>query len=227
MAQSSMHKFKKMQQMNQTRCDRAAARSRRAVARPNRELGPRVTRATARSHEGFVRWRDGDRDRTVMACGRMGCHLDIVGNLLLWWLVFELILESPPMLELRVFYGIPIHIQQVPKSSDASSDSPKVLILTAFSGIPNLVCLPGGRPAAALATGSEFLNFQNKDSIVIEESKPEVRLTPGFRQQEMCHRACNQLKIPSIKLGSFSLGIEILWLTNGCENIGVAMVEYQ
>ncbi|MED6222736.1 hypothetical protein PIB30_067243 [Stylosanthes scabra] len=50
----------------------------------------------------------------------------------------------------------------------------------------------------------------------------------GVRQQERCrHRACNQLKIPSIKLGSFSLGIEIFWLVNGCENIGVAMVEYR
>ncbi|MED6189210.1 hypothetical protein PIB30_093666, partial [Stylosanthes scabra] len=84
-----------------------------------------------------------------------------------------------------------------------------------------------GRLVAALATGSEFLDFQNRDSIVVEESKPEVRLTAGFRQQERCHRACNRLKIPSIKLGSFSLGIEILWLANGCENIGVAMVEYR
>ncbi|MED6126058.1 hypothetical protein PIB30_074715 [Stylosanthes scabra] len=81
-----------------------------------------------------------------------------------------------------------------------------------------------GRPVAALATGLEFLNFQNIDSIIVEESKPIVRLTAGFRQQERCHRACNQLKIPSIKLVSFSIGIEILWL-NGCENIGVAMVE--
>ncbi|MED6165292.1 hypothetical protein PIB30_098187 [Stylosanthes scabra] len=32
------------------------------------------------------------------------------------------------------------------------------------------------------------------------------------------------VKIPSIELGSFSLGIEILWLANGCENIEVAMV---
>ncbi|MED6140863.1 hypothetical protein PIB30_097566, partial [Stylosanthes scabra] len=79
-----------------------------------------------------------------------------------------------------------------------------------------------GRPAAAPTTGSEFLNFQNKDSI-----KTELRLTAEFRQQERCHRACNQLKIPSIELGSFSLGIEILWLANGCENIGVAMVEYR
>ncbi|MED6222754.1 hypothetical protein PIB30_067453 [Stylosanthes scabra] len=63
------------------------------------------------------------------------------------------------------------------------------------------------------------------DSIIVEESKPVVRLTAGLRQQEGCHRACNQLKIPSIELGSFSLGIEILWLANGCENIGVAMVE--
>ncbi|MED6126404.1 hypothetical protein PIB30_078013 [Stylosanthes scabra] len=42
----------------------------------------------------------------------------------------------------------------------------------------------------------------------------------GVSQQERCHKACNQLKIPSIKLGSFSLGIEILWLANGCENGG-------
>ncbi|MED6125107.1 hypothetical protein PIB30_065431, partial [Stylosanthes scabra] len=49
----------------------------------------------------------------------------------------------------------------------------------------------------------------------------------GVRQQERCPRACNQLKIPSIELGSFSLGIEILWLANGCEIIGVAMVEYR
>ncbi|MED6201947.1 hypothetical protein PIB30_100306, partial [Stylosanthes scabra] len=81
-----------------------------------------------------------------------------------------------------------------------------------------------GRPAAALTTSSKFLDFQNTDSIVVEESKPIVRLTARFRQQERYHRACNQLKIPSIELGSFSLGIEILWLTNGCENIGVAMV---
>ncbi|MED6201424.1 hypothetical protein PIB30_094843, partial [Stylosanthes scabra] len=65
------------------------------------------------------------------------------------------------------------------------------------------------------------------DSIIVEESKPIVRLTTGFRQQERCHRACNQLKIPSIELKSFSLGIEILWLANGCENIWVAMVEYR
>ncbi|MED6115751.1 hypothetical protein PIB30_093700 [Stylosanthes scabra] len=84
-----------------------------------------------------------------------------------------------------------------------------------------------GCPTAALATGSEFLNFQNTDSIIVEESKPIVRLTAGFRQQVRCHRACNQLKIPSIKLRSFSLGIEILWLANGCENIGVIMVEYR
>ncbi|MED6225343.1 hypothetical protein PIB30_092816 [Stylosanthes scabra] len=37
-----------------------------------------------------------------------------------------------------------------------------------------------GRPAAALATGSEFLDFQNRDSIVVEESKPIERLTAGF-----------------------------------------------
>ncbi|MED6194852.1 hypothetical protein PIB30_032402 [Stylosanthes scabra] len=43
------------------------------------------------------------------------------------------------------------------------------------TGIPD-----DGRPTAALAIGSEFLNFQNRDSIVVEESKPEVRLTAGF-----------------------------------------------
>ncbi|MED6152977.1 hypothetical protein PIB30_097156, partial [Stylosanthes scabra] len=36
------------------------------------------------------------------------------------------------------------------------------------------------RPAVALPTGSEFLNFQNRVSIVVEESKPKVRLTAGF-----------------------------------------------
>ncbi|MED6199940.1 hypothetical protein PIB30_080566 [Stylosanthes scabra] len=36
------------------------------------------------------------------------------------------------------------------------------------------------RPAAALATGSEFLNFQNTDSIFVEESKSIVRLIAGF-----------------------------------------------
>ncbi|MED6225499.1 hypothetical protein PIB30_094338, partial [Stylosanthes scabra] len=81
-----------------------------------------------------------------------------------------------------------------------------------------------GRPTAALATGQNSLIFKTQ-SIIVEESKPAVRLTAGFRQQERCHRPCNQLKIPSISLGSFSLGIEILWLANGCENIGVAMVE--
>ncbi|MED6175378.1 hypothetical protein PIB30_077799 [Stylosanthes scabra] len=65
------------------------------------------------------------------------------------------------------------------------------------------------------------LVFKTPDSIVVEESKPIVRLTVGFRQQERCHRACNQLKIPSIELGLFSLGIEILWLANGCEILGL------
>ncbi|MED6185619.1 hypothetical protein PIB30_058880 [Stylosanthes scabra] len=37
-----------------------------------------------------------------------------------------------------------------------------------------------GRPAAAPATGSEFLNFQNRDSIIVEESKPIVEL--GFKE---------------------------------------------
>ncbi|MED6203089.1 hypothetical protein PIB30_112136, partial [Stylosanthes scabra] len=37
-----------------------------------------------------------------------------------------------------------------------------------------------GRPAVALATGSEFLDFQNRDSIFVEESKPIVRLTAWF-----------------------------------------------
>ncbi|MED6200502.1 hypothetical protein PIB30_085753 [Stylosanthes scabra] len=37
-----------------------------------------------------------------------------------------------------------------------------------------------GCPAAALATGLEFLNFQNRVSIVVEESKPKVRLIAGF-----------------------------------------------
>ncbi|MED6187840.1 hypothetical protein PIB30_080303, partial [Stylosanthes scabra] len=56
--------------------------------------------------------------------------------------------------------------------------------------------------------------------ILVEESKPAVRLTAGLVNEERCHKACNQLKIPSIELGSFSLGIEILWLANGCENGG-------
>ncbi|MED6126842.1 hypothetical protein PIB30_082396 [Stylosanthes scabra] len=47
----------------------------------------------------------------------------------------------------------------------------------------------------------------------------------GVRQQERCHKACKQLKISSIELGSFSLGTEILWLADGCDNIGVAIVE--
>ncbi|MED6126746.1 hypothetical protein PIB30_081401 [Stylosanthes scabra] len=66
------------------------------------------------------------------------------------------------------------------------------------------------------------------DSIVVEESKPIVILTAGFRQQEKVSQSLQPIKkLSSIELGSFSLGIEILWLGNGCENIGVAMVEYQ
>ncbi|MED6150922.1 hypothetical protein PIB30_077324, partial [Stylosanthes scabra] len=43
-----------------------------------------------------------------------------------------------------------------------------------------------------------------------------------------CHKSLQpDLKIPSTGLGSFSLEIEILWLANGCENIGVAMVEHR
>ncbi|MED6116486.1 hypothetical protein PIB30_100779 [Stylosanthes scabra] len=80
------------------------------------------------------------------------------------------------------------------------------------------------RPLSRLVRNS--LIFKT-DSIMVEESKPIVRSTAGFRQQVRCHRACNQLKIPSIELGSFFLGIEILWLANGCENIGVAIVGYR
>ncbi|MED6200754.1 hypothetical protein PIB30_088336, partial [Stylosanthes scabra] len=85
-------------------------------------------------------------------------------------------------------------------------------------------CTRDGRPAAVFHDRFGIPLFFKTDSIVEEESKPIVRLTAGFHQQEMYHRACNQLKIPSFKLESFSLGIEILWLANGCENIGVAMV---
>ncbi|MED6112940.1 hypothetical protein PIB30_066296 [Stylosanthes scabra] len=69
-----------------------------------------------------------------------------------------------------------------------------------------------GRPVAALATGSDFLNFQNTDSIIVEESKPIMRLTAGFRQQERCHRACNQLKIPtSVLLVSCLRNFKAMW----------------
>ncbi|MED6125801.1 hypothetical protein PIB30_072061 [Stylosanthes scabra] len=82
-----------------------------------------------------------------------------------------------------------------------------------------------GRLAAAFATGSEFLDFKNRE-YHCRGIQTNCEIDNGVRQQERCHRACNQLKIPSIELGLFSLGIEILWLANGCENIGVAMVEY-
>ncbi|MED6128418.1 hypothetical protein PIB30_097645 [Stylosanthes scabra] len=88
------------------------------------------------------------------------------------------------------------------------------------------IMLFDGRPAAAFATGSKFLDFKNTE-YRCRGIQTNCEIDSGVRQQERCHRACNQLKIPSIELGSFSLGIEILWLTNGCENIGVAMVEYR
>ncbi|MED6177833.1 hypothetical protein PIB30_101742, partial [Stylosanthes scabra] len=45
-----------------------------------------------------------------------------------------------------------------------------------------------------------------------------------FLSTKRCHKSLQpDLKISSTGLGSFSLGIEILWLANGCESIGVAM----
>ncbi|MED6151968.1 hypothetical protein PIB30_087360 [Stylosanthes scabra] len=86
----------------------------------------------------------------------------------------------------------------------AERDGPSTAVTNAF--------------AAALATSSGFLNL--KQIFVVEESKLVERLTTRSSTRK-CHKACNRLKIPSIKLGSFSLGIEILWFANGCENGGL------
>ncbi|MED6199542.1 hypothetical protein PIB30_076877, partial [Stylosanthes scabra] len=52
-----------------------------------------------------------------------------------------------------------------------------------------------GRPAAALAIGSEFLNFQNIE-YRCRGIQTRSEIDNGVCQQERCHRACNQLKIP-------------------------------
>jgi len=56
--------------------------------------------------------------------------------------MLEFIFILPPMLELQVISKIPIDVHQALVKLQTSQELPKMMILTKYSGIPNLVFIP-------------------------------------------------------------------------------------